>query len=302
MIGVIFYVNAYVDDYIRYLALERGLALNTLEAYSRDLNRYIGYFEEQGVSDIGSIQPSQVISFLEALRREGLVVNSINRVLAAVRGFNNYLIGRSLIRENPVAHVELGKVWMRLPDTLSREEMARLLEAPGDRTDLGLRDRAMLELLSATGMRVSELTTLTLAGVNWDVGYCLVTGKGDKERIVPMGVTAREALKRYLDLVRPKLQGQGRDNALFLNRSGTGLSRQGLWKIVKRYAVQAGLDKKVYPHTFRHSFATHLLEGGADLRSVQTMLGHADIATTQIYTHITRDHLKEVHKNYHPRG
>ncbi len=295
-------MQGYVDDYIRFLALERGLALNTLEAYSRDLNRYVGFFEDRGVGAIDEIQPSQVIAFLEALRQEGLVVNSINRILAAVRGFNNYLLGQSIIRENPVAHVELGKVWMRLPDTLSREEMTRLLEAPSDRTDLGLRDRAMLELLYATGMRVSELTTLSLAGVNWDVGYCVVTGKGNKERIVPMGVAAREALKRYLDLVRPKLQGRGRGNALFLNRSGEGLTRQGLWKIVKRYAVQGGLDKKVYPHTFRHSFATHLLEGGADLRSVQTMLGHADIATTQIYTHITRDHLKEVHKNYHPRG
>ena len=295
-------MHRYVDDYINHLALERGLALNTLEAYSRDLNRYISFFEEQGIDAIENIRSFQVIAFLEALRSEGLASNSVNRILAAVRGFNKYLLSRSVIHENPVEHVELGKVWMRLPDTLTRDEMARLLETPSDRTGLGIRDRAVMELLYATGMRVSEMATLSLAGVNWDVGYCVVTGKGDKERIVPMGVSAREALRRYLERVRPKFLGDKRGNALFLNRSGTGLSRQGLWKIVKRYARQAGLEKKVYPHSFRHSFATHLLEGGADLRSVQTMLGHADIATTQIYTHVTRDHLKEIHRNYHPRG
>ncbi len=295
-------MHTYVDDYIHYLALERGLALNTLEAYSRDLNRYIAFFEKQGVRSIHDIRPSQVVSFLESLRTEGLASNSINRVLAALRGFNKYLLRRSVIEENPVAHVELAKVWLRLPDTLTREEMSRLLDTPSDRTELGLRDRAIMELLYATGMRVSELATLSLAGINWDVGYCIVTGKGGKERIIPMGESASEALKRYLEWVRPKLARGKRVNALFLNRSGKGLTRQGVWKIITRYARVAGLDKKVYPHSFRHSFATHLLEGGADLRSVQAMLGHADIATTQIYTHVTREHLKEVHRNYHPRG
>jgi integrase/recombinase XerD len=295
-------VHAGVDDYIRHLAVERGLALNTLEAYSRDLNRYVAFFEERGVRKLDEIRSSDVIGFLEDLRARGLVSNSVNRVLAAVRGFNKYLLGRSIIAENPVAQIELGRVWMRLPDTLTQEEMARLLDMPGTGSDLGVRDRSMLELLYATGMRVSELAGLAVSSINWDVGYCIVAGKGGKERIVPMGRSARECLERYLERVRPKLLRGRAENAVFLNRSGKGLTRQGIWKIVQRYARIAGLEKTIYPHTFRHSFATHLLEGGADLRSVQIMLGHADISTTQIYTHVTREHLKSVHRTYHPRG
>ncbi|MCK9229796.1 MAG: site-specific tyrosine recombinase XerD [Syntrophales bacterium] len=295
-------MHDHIDRFISYLAVERGLALNTLEAYSRDLNRFAGFFQERGVARIEDIDSTAVVDFLEQLREEGLGTNSINRALAALRGLNRFLLDRGIIAVNPVAHVELGKIWIRLPDTLTKFEMASLLEAPGNRTPLAVRDSAMMELLYATGVRVSELVGLSLNSFHWHVGYVQVTGKGGKERIVPLGSTAAAQVRRYLDDVRPGLLKGSAEKTLFLNRSGKGLSRQGFWKIVKKYARKAGLEKKVYPHTFRHSFATHLLEGGADLRSVQIMLGHADIATTQIYTHVTREYLKETHRKYHPRG
>ena len=191
---------------------------------------------------------------------------------------------------------------MHLPDILNREEMATLLRQPGTKTPLAVRDTAVLELLYATGIRVSELISLSMSNINWQAGYLVVVGKGNKERIVPIGRTAFDCLNRYITDSRHKLSKGRSVNTLFLNRSGTGLTRQGLWKIVKKYVKKGGLHKRVYPHTFRHSFATHLLEGGADLRSVQVMLGHADISTTQIYTHITRERLREVHRKYHPRG
>lgn len=302
MSGTEYNVHRAIDDFINYLAVERGLALNTLEAYSRDLNRYADYFQSRGTVRCDAVTSDGIIAFLVKLRDDGLSSNSVNRTLAAVRGFNRYLRERNLIRENPVADIELAKVWMRLPDTISREEMATLLKAPGTGTPLAIRDTAMLEFLYATGIRASELVSLTTGGIHWQVGYCLVFGKGGKERIVPIGERAQRSLMRYLEEVRPKFLKRSEEQALFLNRGGEGFSRQGLWKIVKKYAKKAGLAKKVYPHTFRHSFATHLIEGGADLRSVQIMLGHSDISTTQIYTHVTRDRLKEVHKKYHPRG
>jgi integrase/recombinase XerD len=191
---------------------------------------------------------------------------------------------------------------MRLPGTLSREEMETLLDQPVEATPAGIRDKAILELLYATGIRVSELTTLTLNRVNRQMGFLVTVGKGRKERIVPVGQSALEWLARYIDQIRPAFLKRKTSNVLFLNRSGEGFSRQGLWKLIKKYARMSGLERKVHPHTFRHSFATHLLEGGADLRSVQVMLGHTDISTTQIYTHVTRDRLKEIHKKYHPRG
>jgi integrase/recombinase XerD len=201
-----------------------------------------------------------------------------------------------------MAHIVLAKVWMRLPDVLSREEMILLLAQPGAETPAEIRDSAMLELMYATGIRVSELIGLTVNSINWQVGYLVAMGKGEKERIVPVGQTAYERVKRYQEGARPLLLKGRESDLLFLNRSGKGLTRQGFWKIVKKYAAKAGLDKAIHPHTFRHSFASHLLEGGADLRSVQIMLGHADISTTQIYTHVTRERLKEIHRKYHPRG
>ncbi|MBW2650419.1 MAG: site-specific tyrosine recombinase XerD [Deltaproteobacteria bacterium] len=295
-------MDHHVDGYLNFLAVEKGLSLNTLEAYSRDLNRYVEFAEQAGIKDIREISSDNVISFLGNLKNGGLATSSINRSLAAIRGFYRYLLTEKVIDENPVASIELAKVWMHLPDTLGREEMAVLLRQPGTKTPLAMRDTAMLELLYATGIRVSELISLSMSNINWQAGYLIVVGKGNKERIVPIGRTAFDCLNRYVEDSRRRLSRGKSVNTIFLNRSGTGLTRQGFWKIVKKYVKRAGLRKKVYPHTFRHSFATHLLEGGADLRSVQVMLGHADISTTQIYTHVTRERLKEIHRKYHPRG
>ena len=291
-----------VDQYLNFLAIEKGVSLNTLEAYSRDLTKYVVFMQNGGIKKIKDITPDDVISHLADLRKDGLTANSINRGLAAVRGFYKYLLREEIVDENPVANIELAKVWMRLPDTLSRNEMDLLLKQPDAKTLLGIRDKAMLELLYATGIRVSELILLTVNSINWQVGYLITMGKGKKERIVPVNRTAIDCLHQYIENIRPQFLKGNTTNVLFMNRSGRGLSRQGFWKIVKKYVDKAGLQKKVHPHTFRHSFATHLLEGGADLRSVQVMLGHADISTTQIYTHITRERLKDIHKKYHPRG
>ncbi len=288
-----------IDEYLNYLVVERGASRNTIDAYSRDLGRYADFVGGEGMRGIAT---EELISFLASLQEEGLAANTVNRALAAIRGFYKYLLREKKVEHTPVAHIELARVWMRLPDVLSREEMNLLLAQPSEATPADCRDGAMLELAYATGIRVSELIGLTVNSINWHVGYLIAMGKGEKERIVPVGHAAYDRVKRYLEGARPFfLKGRESDH-LFLNRSGKGMTRQGFWKIVKKHAEKAGLGKRVHPHTFRHSFASHLLEGGADLRSVQIMLGHADISTTQIYTHVTRERLKEIHQKYHPRG
>lgn len=291
-----------LNRYHRYLLIEKGASGNTLEAYGRDLKRYFTFLEQKGISDARSVAPQTVVDFLVQIKSEGLSANSMNRALAALRGFYNYLLQERFLEESPLTHIELAKVWMRLPDTVSQEEMNRILSGPDNSTPSGLRDRAMLELLYATGLRVSELISLSMNSINWQVGFLAVMGKGGKERVVPVGRTAYDAVRRYVDEARPKFVRSKTTEVLFLNRFGRAFTRQGLWKIIVGYAQKAGLQKNVHPHTFRHSFASHLLEGGADLRAVQVMLGHSDISTTQIYTHVTRERLKEIHRKYHPRG
>lgn len=291
-----------LNRYHHYLLIEKGASGNTLEAYGRDLKRYLTFLEQRGISDARSVAPQTVVDFLVQIKSEGLSANSMNRALAALRGFYNYLLQERVLEESPLAHIELAKVWMRLPDTVSQEEMNRILSGPEDSTPSGLRDRAMLELLYATGLRVTELISLSMNSINWQVGFLVVMGKGGKERVVPVGKTAYDFVRRYVDEARPKFVRSKTTEVLFLNRFGRAFTRQGLWKIIVGYAQKAGLQKNVHPHTFRHSFASHLLEGGADLRAVQIMLGHSDISTTQIYTHVTRDRLKDVHRKYHPRG
>jgi integrase/recombinase XerD len=291
-----------VEKYLNYLLIERGVAENTLEAYGRDLRRFLLIVQEKGFTDLRQILPETVIAYLVRVKAEGLSANSMNRSLAALRGFYKYLLAEKLIEETPLANIELAKVWMRLPDTLSKDEMNLILAQPGVKTAQALRNSSMLELLYATGIRVSELIGLTMNSINWQVGFLIVMGKGSKERVVPIGKTAYDCTKIYVEQARPQImQGKSTD-VLFLNRFGDKFTRQGFWKMVVGYAKRSGLQKKVHPHTFRHSFASHLLEGGADLRTVQVMLGHADISTTQIYTHITRERLKEIHQKYHPRG
>lgn len=291
-----------LTKYLNYLLIERGVAQNTLEAYGRDLRRFLVFIRQKSLTQLQEATQEIIIEYLIQIKSEGLSPNSMNRALAALRGFYKYLLMEKKIEQTPLANIELAKVWMRLPDTLSKEEMNVILAQPGGDKPSALRDTAMLELLYATGIRVSELINLTMNSINWQVGFLTVMGKGNKERIVPIGKTAYDCTRFYVDKARPQLMQKKSTDMLFLNRFGGKFTRQGFWKMVIRYAKKAGIQKKVHPHTFRHSFASHLLEGGADLRIVQVMLGHADISTTQIYTHITRDRLKEVHRKYHPRG
>ena len=291
-----------IDQYMNFLAVEKGASRNTLEAYQRDLCRYVDFMMESGIRDIRDIGQYQIVLHLAGLKKKGIAANSVNRTLASIRGFCKYLLAEEVIEQNPVANVELARAWIHLPDTLSQEQMNLLLSQPGTAKPGALRDTAMLELLYATGIRVTELISLTMNNINWQVGYLIAMGKGSKERIVPIGKSAYNFLKRYVNEARPILAKGKATDIIFLNRSGKALTRQGFWKIVRKYVQETGLHKNVHPHTFRHSFASHLLEGGADLRSVQIMLGHADISTTQMYTHITRERLKEVHHKFHPRG
>ncbi|NLN60912.1 MAG: site-specific tyrosine recombinase XerD [Deltaproteobacteria bacterium] len=295
-------MDVVLDTYLNYLTVEKGLSRNTLEAYGRDLGRYSDFASRRGIRSWDGMTPELLVAFLEQRRTTGLSSVSMNRSLVAIRGFHKYLIQERLAETNPVAHIELAKSWIRLPNILNREEMETLLKTPGHETPARVRDTAMLELLYATGLRVSELIALNMNHINWQAGYLIAFGKGSKERIVPIGQAAYDAVKSYADQARPLLLREKRSDVLFLNRRGERLTRQGLWKIIRFYALRAGLRKKVYPHTFRHSFASHLLEGGADLRSVQMMLGHADISTTQVYTHVSGERLKIVHKKCHPRG
>lgn len=295
-------MEQHLDHFMNYLAVERGLAANTLEAYGRDLTRYADFLDKQGVSGIDAITPAHVVDFLGALRKEGLAPRSQTRSLVAVRTFHKFLVAEKISNLNPAARIESMRLTQALPQVLSPREVERLLAAPCEADAIGARDRAMLELLYATGLRVSELVGLKLGDVQALVGCVRTLGKGRKERVVPVGETALAELDVYLQGARALLEKKSGSPYLFLNRSGQGLTRQGFWKIIKRRALQAGIRKNITPHTLRHSFATHLLENGADLRAVQAMLGHADISTTQIYTQVTRERLRRLHEQFHPRG
>lgn len=295
-------MNHYLDHYLNYLAVERGLSKNTLDAYGRDLARYLEYLELQKVGQLGHITPAVVLRFLSALKSEGLSARSRARTLAALRTFHKFLVREKITDDNPTDQVVSPKSLTALPKTLSTVDVESLLASPKGESPLALRDRAMLEILYATGLRVSELVSLTRDDLQLDVGYLTAFGKRSKQRIVPLGDAAIAALKDYLSHGRAALDKQRGSKFLFLNRSGEGLTRQGFWKIIKRRALEAGISQNITPHTMRHSFATHLLENGADLRSVQAMLGHSDISTTQIYTHVTRERLRQMHALHHPRG
>lgn len=292
-------MHARAEEYLNHLAVEKGYSLNTIEAYRRDLGRYFAYVKDLPLEEMKS---EHVTGFLSMLKERGCSSSTMNRTLSALRGFFAFLQGEGSVMANPVADIELARGWKRLPNVLTVEEIDNLLQQPGNETPIAIRDTAMFELLYATGIRVSELIELTLNSINWQVGFLIAYGKGGKERIVPLGQKAYVQTKRYIEEARPRLLKERKCEILFLNRNGTKLTRQGFWKILKKYADKANITKNVHPHVFRHSFASHLLEGGADMRSVQVMLGHADIATTQIYTHVSKGHLKEIHKKYHPRG
>lgn len=291
-----------VKSYLNFLALERGASPLTLEAYQRDLAGFVTFLKNRGIKSVEEVKNEDVIEHLVALRENGLASGSVNRVLAAIRSFFRFLVREKIIKVNPAAGIDRIKGWKRLPHTLSKGEMERLLSFPGKGEETGMRDRAIMELMYATGLRVSEVVSLRLGNINWHGGYLVTRGKRGRERVVPIGEKALAALREYIEGVRPGLVREKSGDILFLNRLGKGFTRQGLWKIIIKYARLAQVEGKVHPHTFRHSFASHLLEGGADLRAVQLMLGHADISTTQIYTHVTQERLRLIHKKYHPRG
>jgi integrase/recombinase XerD len=281
--------------FLQYLRIEKGVADNTIQAYKHDLEMYC---EHLGRTDVLKAQPADVSKFLKFLYGRKLKPRSATRAFVAVRGLHKFLILDRAAAENPTANIDQPRWWKPLPNVLALEEVDRLLAAPDTSTLKGLRDRAMLEVLYATGLRVSELIGLRLDGVDTEIGFVRCIGKGSKERIVPLGESAASAVSTYLQSRRVKKP----TNFLFLNNRGDKLSRMGFWKILKSYGLQTGVRKALTPHVLRHSFATHLLERGADLRAVQTMLGHSNISTTEIYTHVARERLKEIYKSYHPRA
>ena len=295
-------MEQWLDQLLHYLIVERGLSKNTIEAYSHGLSRFLNHLRGKGVQEIRDVGKFDVRGFLLALKKEKLSAKTIVRNLVAIRTFFRFLVQEGILETNPVEDLESPKVAKTLPEILTLKEIEQLLEQPNLQTPLGMRDRAMLEILYATGMRVSELTHLPTHQVNLEGGYVLLYGKGSKERIVPLGSEAIKWVTLYLKESRGILAKGKESPFLFINRSGKGMSRQGLWKNLKNYTRRAGLRKRITPHLLRHSFASHLLEGGADLRSVQMMLGHADISSTQIYIHVTGERLKKIHQRYHPRG
>ncbi|MBI2414009.1 MAG: site-specific tyrosine recombinase XerD [Deltaproteobacteria bacterium] len=291
-----------IDSFLDYIVVEKGLSENTRASYCRDLLRFKAYIDKKAAS-IEVAAPEDISGFLKHLREAGLSVRSYTRALIALRGFYKFLVKKGHIRLSPCTSIDIPKAQKKLPEFLKTEEVERLLSAPPTDTPLGARDKAMLEVLYATGLRVSELVTLKLNDLNLQAGYLTAFGKGSKERIVPLGEAALIWLKKFMDEARPVILKGRQNKFLFVTTRGTRMTRQNFWVIIKNAALISGIDKKkIKPHIIRHSFATHLLEGGADLRLVQAMLGHADISTTQIYTHITNERLKNLHKSKHPRG
>jgi integrase/recombinase XerD len=289
-----------IDSFLSMVTVEKGLAKNTIEAYSRDLAGLVDFLMAHHVPAWHDVDSTRIRSYLATLRRKGLAPRSVARHAVTLRRLFRFLESEGLVKENPMPKLLLAGA-RKLPQTLSADDIRKLLGQPDPSEPLGARDQAMLELLYATGLRVSELVQLQTQRVSFQGDYLTVKGKGSKMRAVPFGRWAREKLSTYMSQVRPRLLKGKSSSFVFINRSGKPLSRQGFWKLMRRYALVAGIDKRVTPHTLRHSFATHLLEGGADLRSVQSMLGHADISTTQIYTHVDGARLKAVHRKFHPR-
>ncbi len=297
----------YRDQYLHYLVLERNASPNTVASYRIDLDRYIAFLGARGVGSPEEVSEDHAVQFLASLRQRGLSPRSVTRTCSAIRGFHKFLLGDGITSHNPTETIDSPKLARTLPGVLSREDIDAILEgaspSPKDPRSLWLRDRALLEVLYATGIRVSELIALRQSDVMEESGIVRVFGKGRKERLVPIGRSALAWIGRYRHECRGLLHTRAQSqDALFLNARGRSMTRMAVWKIVQSCAAKAGITKGVHPHTFRHSFATHLLEGGADLRAVQEMLGHSDISTTQIYTHIDREYLKEVHRTFHPRG
>ncbi|EMF0041728.1 site-specific tyrosine recombinase XerD [Enterococcus hirae] len=295
-------MNEEINDYLHYLTIERGLSLNTRKSYERDLLQYLHYLEDEQITSWQDVDRYVVINYLEKMHDEKKAPATVTRMITSLRRFHQFLRQERLTDHDPMQHIDTPKKVQKLPSTLSLTEVERLIETPDTTQNLGIRDRAILEVMYATGMRVSELVGLKLSDLHLSLGLVQTLGKGDKERIIPLGDYAIQWLERYLDEARPLLVANPSETHVFVNHHGTGLSRQGIWKNLKQLVREAGINKEVTPHTLRHSFATHLLENGADLRTVQELLGHADISTTQIYTHITKKRMTDVYKQHFPRA
>lgn len=292
-----------LQSFIHFLSDERGLAKNTLDSYERDVAQFIDYLHSTGVGAIQETSKLQITNYLHHMRRLGRAAATQSRTIVSLRAFYQYLVRERRLDYDPTVQLEAPKLEKRLPKVLTIQEVELLLEAPQMSVPNGMRDKAMLEVLYATGIRVSELISLDVEHVNPEMGFIRCTGKGEKERIIPLGAIASEIVGAYIATMRSKLlKPSSSETALFVNHLGTRITRQGFWKIIKKYAAETQIVKEITPHTLRHSFAAHLLENGADLRSVQEMLGHADISTTQIYTQVTRGKMKEVYDRAHPRA
>jgi len=294
-------LDVLVDQYLNYLLVEKGLSKKTLESYSSDLTRYLNFLKTIRIKAISDADTAAILKHLISLRIAGLGARSRARHLVTIRGFYRFLVEEKAIKNDPTRVIDLPKSGLKLPDVLSFEEVENLLNTPDLNKPTEARDAAMIELLYAAGLRVSELVNLKLQDVNLEACFVRVFGKGSKERVVPIGRYAKEKIDFYIKTFRAKLLKNVPSPYIFVARAGKPMTRQGFWKLLRKYGQKAGIIRKIKPHSLRHSFASHLLEGGADLRSVQIMLGHVDISTTQIYTHVARDHLKKIHAKFHPR-
>lgn len=296
-------MNEFLTEYLTILKLEYNLSENTVASYKNDITKFIAYAEDNKVFDAAEIDYNLIAKYFEEQKKRGIQTSTNARYLSSLKSFFSYLYQNKYIHKNPAEKISASRKTRKLPSVLSFYEINQILEAAAGDDKLGLRNRALLETFYSCGLRVSELINLKINDLLLNEEIVRITGKGAKQRIVPIGNSAAEWITEYMLHSRPHLEIKGKSlNHVFLNPRGTKLSRMGIWKIVDKYVKAAGIEKEVHPHTFRHSFATHLIEGGADLRAVQEMLGHADISTTQIYTHIDRDYIKQVHKEFHPRG
>lgn len=296
-------MESFLKEYLATLKVEKNLSENTINSYKSDLTSFLNFISQSGVDDLSDIKANQIASFFKLLKDAGLNETSAARYFSSLKGFFKYLFRNDYIKSNPIERISPPKISRKLPEVLNVREINSILDQPNVKDTIGLRDKAILEVFYACGTRISELINIKLNDLFLSEEVIRVFGKGSKERLIPIGSSAIKWVEEYLRKSRPILaKNYKSENYLFLNQRGTKFSRMGIWKIVNYYAKRAGIEKNVHPHTFRHSFATHLIEGGADLRAVQEMLGHSDISTTQIYTHIDRDYIKLVHKKYHPRG
>ncbi len=290
-----------VESFLNYLIVECGLSENTIKGYKSDLRNFSNYLKNKDIKRFQDLRANMIVNYIEKEKQRGLSENSISRSLVTIKMFYKYMITEGKISRNPMSSINSLKLQKHLPEVLHYKAVEKMLQVPDCNEKLGIRDKAILELMYATGARVSEVASINVSWVSLDYGFIKCQGKGSKQRIVPIGTKAVNSVRRYLQDVRPLLS-KGKDGeTLFLSRTGKKLRRENIWELVRKYAKCAGI-KNVSPHTLRHSFATHLLEGGADLRSVQEMLGHANISTTQIYTHVDRKYLKSVHQKFHPRA